>query len=69
MPLLDHPLEKIHSFNNKYVHGPNGHNPDAQDFMLTRGMGEFSALAQITFEKHLGDLKRQKIGLTHRMAI
>ena len=58
MPALDHPLERINSFNNKYVFHKSYHNPDALDFMFRYGMGEFSASADIAFEKYLACLKQ-----------
>ena len=69
MPLLDHPLMSLSSFNNRYTHSFVSRNPDVLDWMFRIAMGEFGYHADLTFERYLAGLGRKKKGLTHRMAI
>lgn len=61
MPQLDHPVIPIRSFNNKYIYGVGAKDPDWLDYSFCRGLGEFSAHAQIAFEKHLKEIKQYVI--------
>ena len=44
------PTKNMPSYNRRFMRN---HDPDMNDMCLTRGKGEFSAEAQVNFEKHL----------------
>jgi len=58
MKALDHPIKPYKSFNMRYMMGEKARDPDFLDWMMRIAHGEFSIHTDITFEKHLTNLRK-----------